>query len=126
MAAQGVSMITELVGYYREVTDTTRNTGPVHRFDVLVTPSVDATTTSIAGLLATKLTGTISSYPVMTQLAQGMALNATSTTPTPKLFYNFSNRSVMIDAQISESLNDVQKSTSRLGNTYNFTVSPRG
>jgi hypothetical protein len=32
----------------------------------------------------------------------------------------------MIDAQISESLNDVQKSTSRLGNTYNFTVSPRG
>lgn len=123
----GISLITRLVGYYREVTNTTLNTGPVHRFDIdLSANPVNSLNINIGALLNQKVTGSASSYPIVTQIAQGLATSTTSSTPTPKLFYNFVNRSVMVAAQISESLNETQLSTSRTGNTYNFTISPRG
>jgi prepilin-type N-terminal cleavage/methylation domain-containing protein len=123
----GVSMITELVGYYREVTDTARNSGPVHRFDIKLSPSqyIDVRSAPMYTILGNLVTGTASSYPIVTQLAQGLATNTSGTAVTPALFYNFKNRSVMIDTQISESLTE-RGTTSRTGNTYNFTVSPRG
>lgn len=122
----GISMITRLVGYYREVTDTTLNSGPVHRFDIPVSPSIDVRSAPMYTILANAITGSASSYPVVTQLAQGLAVNTTGTlVATPRLFYNFNNRSVMIDTQMSESLTE-RGTTSQAGNTYNFTVSPRG
>ena len=126
--SNGVSMITELVGYYREVTNTTLNSGPVHRFDIKLTPAnyVDIKSAPMFTILNNLVTGSISSYPIVTQLAQGLAISTSGTpTVTPALFYNFGNRSVMIDTQIAESLTETG-TTSQTGNTYNFTVSPRG
>ena len=121
----GVSMINRIVGYYRDVTNTTLNSGPVHRFDITVSPAVSTTSNPIYTIINNAVTGTAASYPIVTQLAQGLATNASGTTVTPALFYNFQNRSIMIDTQISESLTEVG-TTSQTGNTYNFTVSPRG
>jgi prepilin-type N-terminal cleavage/methylation domain-containing protein len=136
MTGTGVSMVTDLIGYYREITDSTLNTGPVHRFTAHLATPVDAKLTPMFTILSNNVTGNISSYPVVTQLAQGRAtvttLNVGSAdevavaTTTPRLFYNRQNRSIMISAQISESLNEARTSTSNVGNTYNFTVSPRG
>jgi prepilin-type N-terminal cleavage/methylation domain-containing protein len=121
----GVSMINRIVGYYREVTDSTLNTGPVHRFDITLGTAVSTTSNPMYTIVNNVVTGTAASYPIVTQLAQGLATNASGTTVTPALFYNFQNRSIMIDTQISESLTEAG-TTSQTGNTYNFTVSPRG
>lgn len=121
----GVSMINRIVGYYRDVTNTTLNTGPVHRFDITINPAVSTTSNPMYTIINNAVTGTAASYPIVTQLAQGNAYNTATTTPTPALFYNFQNRSIMVDTQISESLTEVG-TTSQTGNTYNFTVSPRG
>jgi hypothetical protein len=133
-ASTGASMVTRLIGYYREVTNATLNTGPVHRFDTaapgyptpLPSGGVNFATTPLYQILSTYVTGSASSYPIVTQLAQGLATNAPpQTTPTPRLFYNFVNQSVMINAQMSESLTE-RGVMSQSGNTYNFSVSPRG
>jgi prepilin-type N-terminal cleavage/methylation domain-containing protein len=125
-ASTGTSMITKLVGYYREVTDATLNTGPVRRFEIPLATPVDAKSLPMYKILNTYVTGSISSYPAITQLAQGLTSNtATQTVPTPPLFYNRLNRSVMVRAQISASLTEKGVS-SQTGNTYNFTISPRG
>lgn len=126
-ASTGTSMITKLVGYYREVTNTTLNTGPVHRFVIDLSASpVDAKVSPMYTILNTYVTGSISSCPILTQVAQGIATNtATQTVTTPPLFYNRLNRSVMVSAQISASLTEKGVSA-QTGNTYNFTVSPRG
>jgi prepilin-type N-terminal cleavage/methylation domain-containing protein len=125
-ASTGTSMITKLVGYYREVTDSTLNNGPVRRFEIPLSTPVDAKSTPMFEVLNTYVTGGISSYPAISQLAQGLATNtATQTVVTPPLFYNLLNRSVMISAQISASLTEKGVSA-QTGNTYNFTISPRG
>jgi prepilin-type N-terminal cleavage/methylation domain-containing protein len=125
-AATGTSMITKLVGYYREVTDTALNIGPVRRFEIALPTPVDAKSAPMHQILNSYVKGTISSYPAITQLAQGLTANtATQTVATPPLFYNRLNRSVMIRAQISASLTE-KGVTALTGNTYNFTVSPRG
>lgn len=125
-ASTGTSMVTRLVGYYREVTNTTLNTGPVHRFEINLSTPVDAKASPMYSILNTYVTGSISSYPILTQVAQGIATNtAAQTVATPPLFYNRLNRSVMVSAQISASLTEKGVSA-QTGNTYNFTVSPRG
>jgi prepilin-type N-terminal cleavage/methylation domain-containing protein len=134
LASTGVSMITDLVGYYREITDATLNTGPVRRFAIHLSTPVDVKSAPMYTIIGNAVTGSISSYPIVTQLAQGRATVTTSggseevavATATPRLFYNRQNRCIMVSAQISESLNERQNSTSNVGNTYNFTVSPRG
>lgn len=125
-ATSGTSMITKLVGYYREVTNSTLNNGPVRRFEISLATPVDAKSAPMYQILNTYVTGAASSYPVISQLAQGLTSNtATQVVATPPLFYNRLNRSVMISAQISASL--TEKGVSSLtGNTYNFTISPRG
>ncbi|MSU23225.1 MAG: prepilin-type N-terminal cleavage/methylation domain-containing protein [Opitutus sp.] len=135
LTSTGVSMVTGLVGYYREITNSTANTGPVRRFAVTVSPSVDIKSAPMYTILANAVTGSISSYPIVTQLAEGRATVTTlaaggleevaGVTVTPRLFYNRQNRCVMVNAQISESLTE-RGSTTTVGNTYNFTVSPRG
>ena len=135
MTTTGVSMVTDLVGYYREITNATANTGPVRRFAVHLATSVDVKSAPMYTILANAVTGSISSYPVVTQLAEGRATittlasngidELTVVTTTPRLFYNRQNRCVMVNAQISESLTE-RGATTNVGNTYNFTVSPRG
>jgi prepilin-type N-terminal cleavage/methylation domain-containing protein len=124
--SRGISMITKLVGYYRQVTDTTLNTGPVRRFSIdLSAAPVNASSAPMYTILANAVTGNATSYPVVTQLAQGLANNASGATPTPALFYNLKNRSIMVNAQVTESLTELGNIT-QTGNTYNFAVSPRG
>ena len=118
--------ISKLVGYYREVTDSTLNNGPVRRFEIPLATPVDARSAPMYQILNTYVTGSISSYPTISQLAQGLSANTvTQTVVTPPLFYNRLNRSVMISAQISASLTEKGVSV-QTGNTYNFTISPRG
>lgn len=130
----GNNVITRIVGYYREITDTTLNTGPVHRFDTarpgwspaIPTAGVDMKSAPMYQIINTYVTGSAASYPIVTQLAQGLATNAGgAATPTPALFYNVGGRSIMVNAQVSESLSE-RGATSQTGNTYNFSVSPRG
>jgi prepilin-type N-terminal cleavage/methylation domain-containing protein len=127
----GVDRITRLVGYYREITDADHNTGPVHRFDISTTTEdlphgIDPRDyTSFAAILNHYVTGSASSYPIVTQLAQGLATSTTDEDATPALFYDWENRSVMINAQVSEYLSESNTGT-QTGSTYNFTVSPRG
>jgi len=125
-ASTGASMITKLVGYYREVTNTTLNIGPVRRFEIPLSTPVDAKSAPMYQILNTYVKGSISSYPVLSQLAEGLSANTeTQTVTTPPLFYNRLNRSVMIRAQISASLTE-KGGSAQTGNTYNFTISPRG
>ena len=131
--SQGISMITRLTGYYREVTNTTTttdpvtsvvtttNSGPVHRFDIDLSASpVNSKSAPMYTILANAITGSISSYPIVEQLAQDQVSST-----TPRLFFSINNRSVMVNAQIAESLTE-RGTTSQTGNTYNFSVSPRG
>lgn len=123
---QGISMIKRIVGYYRQITDATNNIGPVRRFDTdtpgwpnpIPAAGVDIKSAPMPTILSTYVKGNASAYPIVTQLARGITNN------TP-LFYNRMNRSVMITTQIAESLTE-RGTTSQTGNTYNFTVSPRG
>src|SRR6185295_9864088 len=79
----GISMITKLVGYYREVTNTTLNTGPVHRFSIdLSAAPVNAKSAPMYTIVSNAVTGTASSYPIVTQLAQGLAINTTGAATT--------------------------------------------
>jgi type II secretory pathway pseudopilin PulG len=113
-ATTGKSLVTGLVGYYRD--GTTTSDGPVRRVSASV-PSVDPTTLGsapISSLLNTYMpaTGSGSNFVVI-QLAQGLA--------SGNLFYNFQNRSIMVRGQIQEN-----GGNRNAVNTYNFTVSPRG
>ncbi len=121
----GVSMINRIVGYYREITNSTLNTGPVHRFDLTISPAVSASSAPLYQILNTYVTGTAASYPTITQIAQGLENNAALNAPITSLFYNFKNRSILISAQVSELQTEAGNGT-QTGNTYNFTVSPRG
>ncbi len=121
----GTSMINRLVGYYREITNSTLNTGPVHRFDVTISPAVAASSNPMYVILNTYVTGTAASYPTIEEISQGLELNNALSTTTPALFYNRQNRSVLVSAQVSEIQAEAGTNT-QTGNTYNFTVSPRG
>jgi len=133
-ASQGISIITRLVGYYREPTGTTvingvtYTTGPIHRFDTdkfspAFTPVNVTSQTVFSTIVTNAVTGSISSYPIVQQLSQGLAVNSSGTVYA--LFYNLKNRSVMINAQMAESLTE-NGTLTQAGNTYNFAVSPRG
>jgi len=124
-STSGVSMINRLVGYYREVTNATLNTGPVRRFDITISPAVSAASAPMYSILNTYVTGTIGSYPQLTSIAQGLENNAALNATTTSLFYNYQNRSILVSAQLSELVAE-KGSGNQVGNTYNFTVSPRG
>ena len=114
----GAYIITKLVGYYRDPVDPTDPTslGPVRRFEL---PVADADKSKDLGTLLTTAgyapTTSAHSYPVVIQLAQGLA--------DGNLFYDYYDRSVMIRGQIVEYGSQGGKAAV---NTYNFTVSPRG
>ena len=107
----GVTAATQLVGYYRDSSQSTV-AGPVRRFSVSISP---ASSSPIYQLLNTYApVGSDSSNPIVIPLALGEA-NGT-------LFYNYFNRSIMLKSQIEEPGNLYQGAQC----TYNFTVSPRG
>jgi prepilin-type N-terminal cleavage/methylation domain-containing protein len=116
-ASTGAFLITQLVGYYRDVPATSTDPaalGPVRRFAVNIATADQ--TKDLPTLIAQYVPTTASSsYPVVIQLAQGLSDGS--------LFYDYRDRSVMVRGQIV----DYGSAGARAAiNTYNFTVSPRG
>lgn len=111
----GVHPIEKIVGYYREPgsVDELSDVGPVMKFEVAFSTPVDITTsstTTLESLIPSE--GVVKAEKVL-ELSRGTA--------NGKLFYNFGNKSAMINGQIYHG-NRLQRVT----DTYNFTVSPRG
>ena len=123
----GKTTINRLIGYYRDPDDPSvaTSTGPVRKFDKVISPAVDPAVTPIYSILNTNVpTSTAHTNPIVLQLAQALAGGAKPDgTVTSGLFYNYYDRSVMVKGQIIE---DTGMQYRRAINTYNFTVSPRG
>ncbi len=116
-AADNKARLDRVVTYYREITNTTENSGPVHRkaVDIPSGTAVYVETDKLYTILRDYLPASgLSSNPILVQVAPGVQA-------TPRLFYKFSNNSVMIQTQILEEGNN-----QRVRNIFNFTVSPRG
>jgi len=113
----GVLNVTKLVGYYRDpaTPGVATSTGPVRTFSVTISPGVNPAVTPVYSLLNTYVpTSSAHTNPIVIQLAQGLS-NGT-------LFYDFYDRSIIINGQVIEQGNQFKQAV----NTYNFTVSPRG
>ena len=108
--------IRRIVGYYHD--PDSDGLGPVRKFETLFSPTV--TGTSLWTLLPA--TSTLHTNPDI--ISAGTIGQATGTSTSGRLFYNFFNRSVMVKGQITYTSNDGL--TRRAVSTYNFTVSPRG
>lgn len=101
--------IKRIIGYYRSVENDEEQTGPVRKFEVL--PQGDDRFKNIEELLPSPENA--SSYPVVVELSRGLA--------NKRLFYNFRDRSVMVNGQIYHG-----NAAKEVTDTYNFTISPRG
>lgn len=123
----GKTTINRLIGYYRDpaVPTDPASTGPVRKFDKIISPAVDPTVTPIYTILDNNVpTSTAHTNRIVLQLAQGLAAGTMPDgTVTYGLFYNYYEHSVMVKGQIIE---NTGMSFRRAINTYNFTVSPRG
>jgi len=101
--------IRRIVGYYRDVPSGQPDArGPVRRFDLSYNP---ASSQTLEDLLPSS--SQLSLSPTVIELSEGMS--------DGRLFYNFQERSVMVNGQIYHG-NDAKRVTE----TYNFTISPRG
>jgi len=133
--------VNRIIGYFR-ASDPSSTTGqiPVWKFDKTITStkvsvsSSDTTGTYIWSLLPTSVTDSTVSQIIPDSRRQGMSSGSTATTiditdpadstTTLGMFYNFYNRSIIINCKIQYSDSDGR--TKRSISTYNFTVSPRG
>jgi prepilin-type N-terminal cleavage/methylation domain-containing protein len=103
--------ISRLIGYFRAPDST--GTGPVRRFDLLITPS--------SSLPLWQLIPEISDpavYPQVIELSRGLA--------NGKLFYNFYDKAIIVKGEIIHRGGMTNSRNATATNTYNFTVSPRG
>ena len=101
--------IVRLVGYYRSIDNVPDNTGPIRKFDVAIPgPDQNKECEELVPAIST-----VGDHKTITEIAKGLA--------NGRLFYNFRERSIMINGQIDHG-NDAKRVT----DTYNFTVSPRG
>ena len=101
--------IEKIVGYFRSIDDISNNTGPIRKFDVDIAVSDQYNT--IESLIPA--ISTVGTHETIVELSEGLA--------DGKLFYNFRERSIMVNGQIYHG-NDYKRVT----DTYNFTISPRG
>ncbi len=101
--------IVRLVGYYRAASDSSTGSAPVRRFDIEIPEANQAD--PIESLIPPAASA--SNHRVVLSVAEGLA--------NGMLFYNFNNRSVMVNAKITHG--NIAK---EITGTYNFTVSPRG
>ena len=108
----GVHPIEKIVGYYREAgkVDDLTNVGPVMKFEVKFSTPIDITESTSRTL----------EYLIPSE-GSSQILELSRGTANGKLFYNFGNKSVMINGQIYHG-----NLAQRVTDTYNFTVSTRG
>lgn len=111
----GVHPIERIVGYYRSpgTVDDLKNVGPVLKFEVTFTTPIDITTSNTVTLE--------SLIPSAASVSTTKVLELSGGTANGKLFYNFQNKSAMVNGQIYHG-----NLAARATDTYNFTVSPRG
>lgn len=98
-----------LVGYYRSAPDTATGEAPVRRFEVNVSEADQYEL--VEDLIPPS--SLASQHKTVVSLAEGLA--------NGMLFYNFNDRSVLVNAKIVH-----QNIAKQITGTYNFTVSPRG
>ena len=110
----GVHPVEKIVGFYRDskTVDELTNVGPIMRFEVNFSSPVDVTSSS---------TPLESIIPTAAAAKATEVLELSKGTANGKLFYNFGNKSVMVNGQIYHG-----NRNQRVTDTYNFTVSPRG
>ena len=110
----GVHPVEKIVGYYRNSTDIDELTdvGPVKRFEVNFMTPIDVTASNSPLESLIPFPSAVKSTDLL-ELSKGTA--------NGKLFYNFGNKSVMVNGQIYHG-----NSSQRVTDTYNFTISPRG
>ena len=111
----GVHPVERLVGYYRSARkiEGLTNVGPVMKFDVTFSSPVDITNSDAATLEDL--------IPSKSSVKADEILELSKGTANGKLFYNFGNKSAMVNGQFYHGNN-----LTRITDTYNFTVSPRG
>lgn len=103
------NLINGLVGYFRDPESSSEESlGPVRRFEVEFSPGSSASIESLIPAYAD-----LKDSGEVVELSRGLS--------NGKLFYNFLNRSIMVNGQIYHG-NDAKRVTE----TYNFTISPRG
>lgn len=115
----GQSPISHIVAYYRNVDNETMNTGPVFRAEQSF-PGLGSTD-PIPDILENLFTA--ARPREMVEISRGLA--------DGRLFHNFWNRSIMINAQLIHGIGTERGMSEggrfrRVTETYNFTVSPRG
>lgn len=110
----GIFPVERIVGYYRESNDVGElvDVGPVRKFDVSFNTPVDITSSITLEELIPSTTSS-TEFNQVVELSKG--------TIRGNMFYNFANKSVMVNGQLYHG----QKGN-RSSDTYNFTVSPRG
>ena len=101
--------IEKLVGYYRSIHDVASNSGPVRKF----TRNVPVAEQSLKVEQIVPAIAQENTFTQVIELSRGLA--------NGKLFYNFRDRSIMINGQIYHG-----NAAKRVTDTYNFTISPRG
>jgi prepilin-type N-terminal cleavage/methylation domain-containing protein len=101
--------IERIVGYYRSAPDTASGEAPVRRFEVNV---AEADKYELVEKLIPS-SALAANHETVVSLAEGLA--------NGMLFYNFNDRSVLVNAKIVH-----QNIAKQITGTYNFTVSPRG
>ena len=101
------SKTVRLVGYYRSAAP--GKEGPVRKFDLAIDPPSEADTHSLLPEIDQR-----DAFPEVVELSLGLS--------DGRLFYNFSDRSVMVRGEILHQGSTTRRAT----NTYNFTISPRG
>lgn len=111
----GVHPVEKIVGYYRSsgTVDDLTNVGPVMKFEVSFSTPIDitaSTSTTLESLIPSA--GAVVAEQIL-ELSKGTA--------NGKLFYNFQNKSAMVNGQIYHG-----NIAGRVTDTYNFTISPRG
>jgi len=110
----GIFPVETIVGYFRESTSNGEldDVGPVRKFEVTFSSPVDITSSTTLEALIPSLTSA-TKFSEIVELSKG--------TVQGNMFYNFANKSVMVNGQLYHG----QKGN-RSSDTYNFTVSPRG
>ena len=135
----GNVVVHRVVGYFRDYPqmnadtdpthhlDTPSGVGPVRRFEITIPDPGVVVGGSPAYTLYNLLNDYApvsgqSSWPVVTESAQGSAMDQT-TAARDRLFFNFLDQSAIVAGQFQEQGNTLKKFVT---NTYNFAVSPRG
>jgi prepilin-type N-terminal cleavage/methylation domain-containing protein len=103
--------VSRLVGYFRAPANAgdPNSEGPIRKFDIDISPSSSLPVWQLIPSITNP-----AAYDEVIELSKGLS--------NGRLFYNFYDRSIIVQGEIIHRGNLIKRAT----NTYNFTISPRG